>query len=170
MKKHFKQQVETITTAYEKLESTAYNDFLNDCLKTIRGGNAIIATALGKNVPICEKFVGTLNSLGIDAHFMHTNSAVHGDLGMIHDDDLVVVLSKSGETAETLTLCELLTHRKTTNWLLTCNPESRSHEKISSQIVLEVAQEGDPWNLVPNNSTLVFMVFLTEFEKNSGFL
>jgi len=46
-------------------------------------GGKIIASGLGKNVPICEKFVGTLNSLGVNATFLHTNTAMHGDLGVI---------------------------------------------------------------------------------------
>ena len=160
MKKHFKQQVETITAAYQSLNETDYNQLLADCMKTIKGGHSIIATALGKNVPICEKFVGTLNSLGVDAHFMHTNSAVHGDLGIIKKNDLVIVLSKSGNTDETLYLCKLLKNRGSSNWLITCNKKGTASDLIDQTIVLEVEQEGDPWNLVPNNSTLVFLVFL----------
>lgn len=49
-------------------------------------------------MPICEKFVGTLNSLGIDARFLHTNTAVHGDLGMVGKNDIVYLLSKGGNT------------------------------------------------------------------------
>lgn len=160
MKKHFKQQVETISAAYENLDDTSYNEFINDCLATINSGGAIIATALGKNVPICEKFVGTLNSIGIDAHFMHTNSAVHGDLGLVHENDLVVMLSKSGETDETIYLSKQLQERNSRNWLLTCSPSSKAGSIINKQIIMRVDQEGDPWNLVPNNSTLVFLVFL----------
>lgn len=160
MKKHFKQQVQTITAAYQSLDDTDYNKLLEECIKTIKGGHSIIATALGKNVPICEKFVGTLNSLGVDAHFMHTNSAVHGDLGIIKNNDLVIVLSKSGNTDETLYLCNLLQDRGSSNWLITCNSKGIASDLIDQNIVLEVKQEGDPWNLVPNNSTLVFLVFL----------
>jgi arabinose-5-phosphate isomerase len=160
MKKHFHQQVQAIAAAYENLDDTSYNAFIEDCLKTINGGHSIIATALGKNVPVCEKFVGTLNSVGIKAHFMHTNSAVHGDLGVVGPEDLVVILSKSGETEETIYLSELLEKRGSLNWLLTCNPASRCGEIIKNQLVMKLDQEGDPWNLLPNNSTLIFLVFL----------
>lgn len=160
MKKHFKQQAATITSAYEKLEDTDYQQLLDAILKAIKGNKKIIATALGKNVPICEKFVGTLNSLGVNAHFMHTNSAVHGDLGIIQEGDLVIVLSKSGNTAETIYLCELLQKRECETWLLTCSLDSKASKLTDNEIVLEVESEGDPWNLVPNNSTLIFLVFL----------
>ena len=160
MKKHFKQQLETIAEAYKSLDDAASGKLLLNCLQTIRGGHKIVATALGKNVPICEKFVGTLNSLDIDAHFMHTNSAVHGDLGTVKDGDLVIVLSKSGETDETLYLCQLLKKRNVTKWLLTCSNDSTAGKIVENEIILKITKEGDPWNLVPNNSTLVFLVFL----------
>lgn len=160
MKKHFKQQLDVMANAYDKLEDTEYLALLDDCVATIQRGGSIIATALGKNVPICEKFVGTLNSLGIDAHFMHTNSAVHGDLGLVKPNDLVIILSKSGNTDETLLLCKLLSERGSNNWLLTCNATGKASSLVDQAVVFEVTQEGDPWNLVPNNSTLLFLVFL----------
>lgn len=160
MKRHFKQQIDSIQAAYLQLDDTMYEEFITDCLRTIKSGHKIIATSLGKNVPICEKFVGTLNSLGISAHFMHTNSAVHGDLGMIQEGDMVIVMSKSGETAETIYLCEKLKARNSLDWLLSCNKNSTCTDLVDKRLILEVSQEGDPWNLVPNNSTLIFLVFL----------
>ena len=49
----------------------------------IRVGHKIIVSGLGKNVPICEKFVGSMISMGLDAYFLHTNSAIHGDMGLV---------------------------------------------------------------------------------------
>lgn len=81
MKHHLKRQIKALEMIEKRMDYEALENLLDDAESTVRRGNKIIATALGKNVPICEKFVGTLISLGIDAFFLHTNSAVHGDLG-----------------------------------------------------------------------------------------
>lgn len=158
MKEHFKKQLKL-------LESTSFNEviansLIDDCLLAIKSNNSIIVSALGKNVPICEKFIGTLNSLSIKANFMHTNSAIHGDLGMINQGDLVLVLSKSGNTDETITLLNLLKKRKVTVWLLTCSDNSNGEKLSNKSITLKIKHEGDPWNLIPNISSLTFLVFL----------
>ena len=84
----FDNTTKIIGNALNSIDEDEFCRLKNDCLETINQGNKIIATGIGKNVPICEKFVGTLNSLGISASFMHGNSAIHGDLGMIKDGDL----------------------------------------------------------------------------------
>ncbi len=160
MKKHFKQQVDLINEAYKMFDDVCSEELLHDCIKAIKEGKSIIATALGKNVPICEKFVGTLNSLSINAHFMHTNSAIHGDLGKVEEGDVVIVLSKSGETEETIHLCHLLKERGTKNWLLTGKKDTSAEKLTHKSIIFDISQEGDPWNLVPNNSSVTFLVFL----------
>lgn len=78
----------------------------------MREGRRIIVSGLGKNVPICEKFVGSMVSMGLDAGFLHTNSAVHGDMGIVRAGDLVIILSKSGETEESVYLTRLLQRRE----------------------------------------------------------
>jgi len=160
MKKHFKKQISAINKAYKSYDSKMANKLLKDCFKTLTRGGKIITTALGKNVPICEKFVGTLNSLGIVAYFMHTNSAIHGDLGIVKSGDVVIILSKSGETEETIHLAHLLSKRKAKNWLLTCSKNSSTEKIIKNSVVFYLEHEGDPWNIVPNNSTLIFLMFL----------
>lgn len=161
MQKHLKQQLDTISKTFKSYNDEGFEELKKACLKIIASGGRIIATALGKNVPICEKFIGTLNSLSIDAHFLNTNSAIHGDLGLVKNNDLVIILSKSGETDETIYLSKLLRARRmTNNWLLTCSRKSTVEKLVKNIIVLPVEQEGDPWNLVPNNSTIVFLIFL----------
>ena len=63
-------------------------------------------------------------SMGLDACFLHTNSAVHGDMGIVKDGDLVIILTKSGETSESIYLARLLKERKIRMWLLTFVEES----------------------------------------------
>jgi arabinose-5-phosphate isomerase len=158
MKGHFRKQLGLLSeTSFDEVVA---NELLNDCLATIKSGNTIVVSALGKNVPICEKFVGTLNSLSIRSNFMHTNSAIHGDLGMINQGDVVIVLSKSGDTEETIHLLRLLGDRKATIWLLTCSENSSAAKLVDKVVVIAIPHEGDPWNMVPNVSSLAFLIFL----------
>ena len=123
-------------------------------------GGKVIASGLGKNVPICEKFVGTMNSLGMDARFLHTNTAVHGDLGIVEENDIVLLLSKSGNTVETILLANYLKERGTEVWLLTFNENSKLLNSVSHYLLLRLINEGDPWDIVPNNSTTVYLILL----------
>lgn len=160
IKKHFKQQIDTLSQIYNSFDSKSVDLLFRDCIKTIKNGKKIISSGLGKNAPICEKFNGTLNSIGIKGYFMNTNSAIHGDLGVVEDGDLVILLSKSGNTEETIHLAKLIKNLKSQNWLLTCNKFSKTEEIIKNTIVFNLIKEGDPWNILPNNSTTIFLVFL----------
>ena len=99
---YYEETIEVIRDALESIPVKDYEKLLGECVDVLNNGGKIIASGLGKNVPICEKFVGTMNSLGMDARFLHTNTAVHGDLGIVGKKDLVILLSKGGNTHETL--------------------------------------------------------------------
>ena len=126
----------------------------------LKNQGKIIASGLGKNVPICEKFVGTLNSLGIDARFLHTNTAIHGDLGMVRKNDVVFLLSKGGNTHETVELAQYLKERGTSTWLITFAEKCKTAEIVEKRLVMHLTNEGDEWNIVPNNSTTVYLILL----------
>jgi len=160
MKHHLKRQIKALEMIEKRMDYEALENLLDDAESTVRRGNKIIATALGKNVPICEKFVGTLISLGIDAFFLHTNSAVHGDLGAVKDGDLVIILSKSGETSESVYLYEQLKMRNVIVWIMCYNGDSTLCREDSKKLVLYLEHEGDKWNLVPNNSSIGFLLVL----------
>jgi len=137
-----------------------YERIVQECVEVIKNGGKIVASGLGKNVPICEKFVGTLNSMGIDARFLHTNTAVHGDLGMVKSKDLVILLSKGGNTVETVMLAQYLKERKTNVWLMTFTEECKSSEIVDNKLVMHLLNEGDEWDIMPNNSTSVYLIIL----------
>jgi len=86
--------------------------------------------------------------------------AVHGDLGIVGDNDLVFVLSKSGNTDESIALTSHLLDRGVNTWLLSCSPVSRLTDMLQKRVILELEHEGDLWNIAPNNSTTVFLIFL----------
>ena len=157
---YYKRVLEVLTNSMESIPTEIYQQLVNECVTTLNKGGKIIASGLGKNVPICEKFVGTLNSFGLDARFLHTNTAVHGDLGMVGKDDIVFLLSKGGNTYETVALAEYLKQRGTNTWLLTFYDDCKTAEVVDKLLVLNLLEEGDEWDIVPNNSTTVYLILL----------
>jgi D-arabinose 5-phosphate isomerase GutQ len=156
----FDQTLRILAGAVRSIDPGEFNALEADAIATLTRGNKLVFSGLGKNVPICEKIVGTLNSVGLAAAFVHTNSAVHGDLGVVRDGDLVIILTKSGETAESVHLSRLLNKRNCTQWLLTFNRDSILHREIPNRVVLDLQHEGDGWNILPNNSTVVNLIVL----------
>lgn len=157
---YFKNTMKILNDAVESLDDKMFQKLVNHSMEVLGRGNQIIATGLGKNVPICDKFVGTMLSLGMRAFFLHTNSAVHGDLGAVRDGDLVIILTKSGETSESVYLTEQLKKRNVDLWLLTFNDDSTLTREIPNHIVLKMEHEGDMWDIVPNNSTTLNLIVL----------
>lgn len=160
MIKYFEDTMKSLENALESLDEKVFMKLVEDSIKTLESGHKIIASGLGKNVPICEKFVGTMLSLGKSAFFLHTNSAVHGDIGMVQDGDLVIILTKSGETAESVYLAKQLMKRKVTLWLLSFEEKSTLAEMIENSLVIKLDHEGDMWNIMPNNSTTLNLIVL----------
>ena len=160
MKSYFKTQMKVIEDAVNSLDTTMFNQLLDECEAVLKNGHKVIVSGLGKNVPVCEKFVGTMNSLGMNAMFMNTNTAVHGDIGMVKPGDLVIVLTKSGETVESVYLTSLLEKRDADLWLLSFQNESTLAREIPKHIILKLEHEGDAWDVVPNNSTTVNLIIL----------
>lgn len=158
---YFEQTMALLTEALKGISLSELDELLADCEHTLRTGHKIIASGLGKNVPICEKFEGTMISLGLDAQFLHTNTAVHGDMGNVRPGDLVIILTKSGSTSESIYLVDLLEKREgVTLWLLTCNEDGTLAQSMDKKLVVPLKHEGDLWNIVPNNSTSVFLIVL----------
>ena len=157
---YYKKVLEVLADSMESIPNDKYEQLIQECVTTLNSGGKIIASGLGKNVPICEKFVGTLNSFGIDARFLHTNTAVHGDLGMVGKNDIVFLLSKGGNTYETVALAEYLKQRGTNTWLLTFYDDCKTAEVVDKMLVLNLLEEGDEWDIVPNNSTTVYLILL----------
>lgn len=160
MKNYYRQVLETIDESISSIDEAIYERLVDECIDVLERGGKIIASGLGKNVPICEKFVGTMNSLGLDARFLHTNTAVHGDLGIVRKEDLVLLLSKSGNTGESITLAGYLQERGTDIWLLSFNEDSKLAEMLDNSLIMYLESEGDEWDIVPNNSTSIYLILL----------
>ena len=118
----------------------------------------VIITGIGKSALIGQKIVATLNSTGTPALFMHAAEAIHGDLGMIQKDDIVICISKSGNTPEIKILVPLI--KAMGNKLIAITGDNNSMLAKNSDYVLSayVDKEADPNNLAPTCSTTAQLV------------
>lgn len=160
MTTYFEKQLKEFEHSIRSMDMEMFEKMVDEGVATLKKGHKIIVSGLGKNVPVCEKFVGSMVSLGLEAYYLNTNSAVHGDLGVVKDGDMVIILTKSGETKESIYLSRLLEQRDINKWLLTFEKESTLSNEISNCMVLDLIHEGDMWNVMPNNSTTINLIVL----------
>src|SRR5688572_23664798 len=113
----------------------------------------VILTGMGKSGIICRKIAATLTSTGTPAFFLHPAEAIHGDLGMIQSNDVVVALSSTGETDEILRLLETIRRLGAKLVAITGTPTSTLAQAADVAIDGSVAEEACPLNLVPTAST-----------------
>jgi arabinose-5-phosphate isomerase len=137
------------------LESTINQEFI-DCTHAILNSNGrLVVSGIGKSAIIAQKIVATMNSTGQPAVFMHAADAIHGDLGMIQSNDLVMVISKSGDTPEIKVLVPLL--KRLDNQLIALVSNLESYLALQADFVLNahIEREACPLNLAPTTSTTV---------------
>jgi D-arabinose 5-phosphate isomerase GutQ len=116
----------------------------------------VVVTGLGKSGHIGSKLAATLASTGTPAFFVHAADALHGDAGMVCEDDLLLAISNSGRTAEVLRFAEMVRRRGVTVVAMTgCNGDSPLAELAEAAIDTRVGNESDPWDIVPTSSTAV---------------
>ena len=113
----------------------------------------VVLTGMGKSGIICQKIAATLNSTGTAALFLHPAEAIHGDLGVIQSDDVVVALSYSGETDELLRVLETIRRLGAKLIAITGGPRSTLAQAADVALDCSVAEEACPMNLVPTAST-----------------
>ena len=122
-----------------------------DLLAGCRG--RVIVTGMGKSGIICRKIAATLSSTGTSAWFLHPAEAIHGDLGAIREDDVVVALSHSGETEELVRLLESIRRIGARLIAITGHPRSTLGRAADVALDCGIAEEACPMNLVPTAST-----------------
>ena len=160
--KHIKQiAIQTIIDEAEAvltLKGRIDDDFVK-CIKLIYNSTGrVIVTGIGKSANISTKIVSTLNSTGTRAIFMHAADAIHGDLGMINNDDVIICVSKSGNTPEIKVLVQLL--KTLGNKLIGVVGNIDSYLAMHADYILNtsVVKEACPNNLVPTSSTTAQLV------------
>ncbi len=139
--------------AIEKLVDYIDNDFVNVVKLISKSKGRVILTGIGKSANIALKIVASLNSTGTPAIFMHAADAIHGDLGIIQADDIVICISKSGNTPEIKVLIPLIKNRG--NTLIALVSDTKSFLAKSANFILRASidSEACPNNLAPTSST-----------------
>jgi arabinose-5-phosphate isomerase len=138
-------------------------NFLNDDFKNAvnfiyNSKGRVIVTGIGKSANIATKIVATLNSTGTPAIFMHAADAIHGDLGTIQNDDVVICISKSGNTPEIKVLVPLIKNYGNKIIAITGNIESFLGKNADYVLNSYVEKEACPNNLAPTSSTTAQLV------------
>lgn len=127
-----------------------------DCILNSKG--RVIITGIGKSAIIAQKIVATLNSTGTPSIFMHAADAIHGDLGILQNDDVVICISKSGNTPEIKALVPLLKREKNPLIAITGNKESALGLQADFLLNAYVEKEACPNDLAPTTSTTAQLV------------
>lgn len=141
----------------------ALTDLMNESFAAIvqlihESKGRLVISGIGKSAIIAQKIAATLNSTGTPALFMHAADAIHGDLGMIQEDDIVMIISKSGESPEIKALLPLIKNFGNPVIALCGNDQSYLVQHSTYFINTTVAKEACPNNLAPTTSTTAQMV------------
>jgi arabinose-5-phosphate isomerase len=156
-------QVALKTIELEAQAVSGLSSFINDdfekavtAIKTSKG--RVVVSGIGKSAVIAQKIVATFNSTGTPSIFMHAADAIHGDLGIVQQDDVVIIISKSGESPEIKVLTPLI--KNFGNILIGMVGSVDSYLAKKSDILLNttVEQEACPNNLAPTTSTTAQLV------------
>ena len=150
--------IELETSAVSGLKASVDAGFIKAVEQIANSKGRLIVSGIGKSAIIAQKIVATLNSTGTPSVFMHAADAIHGDLGMIQPDDMIMVISKSGNSPEIKVLAPLV--KNFGNVLIGMVGNMQSFLAQNSHIVLNttIDQEACPINLAPTSSTTAQMV------------
>ncbi|MBI2742661.1 MAG: KpsF/GutQ family sugar-phosphate isomerase [Chlamydiales bacterium] len=156
IKELFNEQRRYLNTFFDQIDAEQAQAFLDACLQC-RG--LIVFTGVGKSGIIAEKIATTLVSTGTKALHLPPTNFLHGDLGMMTSDDMLILISKSGETEELLTLLPFARRRGVKLLSIVSNPHSRLARESDLSISLPVEKELCPFDLAPTTSTEVQLIF-----------
>ena len=161
MDEHIKQiALQTLNIEIETLQNlrrSVNNDFVKAVKTIFNGKGRVVVTGIGKSAIVAQKIVATMNSTGTPALFMHAADAIHGDLGMIRPDDIIICISKSGDTPEIKILVPILKNFGNPLIAIVANEESFLAKSSDFCLHTPIGQEADPNNLAPTASTTAQM-------------
>ncbi|MDP4145983.1 MAG: SIS domain-containing protein [Bacillota bacterium] len=140
------------------LKETIGDDFLKavDCIYKCTG--KVIFTGVGKSAHISSKIASTMSSLGTPSFFIHSSELAHGDLGAIEKNDIVVILSNSGETKEIINIMDSIKKRDSTIILIAQNKDCTLAKCADLCLETNVSTEACHLNLAPTNSATAMLV------------
>lgn len=153
----YQTHVSAILKSLEKLE-TSKTEKLVDILLNCSG--KIFFTGIGKNGHVAAKAASTFSSIGLSCFFINPVDSVHGDMGVINKDDILISVSKSGNTDELVNFLHHVEHKKCKIVSLHSNIGNKTLRYSYMDINLYVEQEADHLNIVPTCSIAIFTIFL----------
>ena len=153
-----KNTIDLESKAIANLSNLLNKDFANATQLIYNSKGRVIITGIGKSAIIANKIVATLNSTGTPAIFMHAADAIHGDLGLILEDDVVIFISKSGDTPEIKVLVPLIKNGPNKMIAITGNPDSFLGQQADYVLNTYVEKEACTNNLAPTTSTTAQLV------------
>jgi len=145
------------SSAISGLKNNLDQNFIDACELCFNCQGKIIVMGLGKSGHIADKIAATFASTGTSSFFIHPSEAIHGDLGMIDQKDIVLVLSHSGETEEIVSLIPIIRNMGINIIALTGNKESKLSQEAHIHLEVEIKEEACPMNLAPTASTSAAM-------------
>ncbi|TXB64269.1 KpsF/GutQ family sugar-phosphate isomerase [Vicingus serpentipes] len=157
IKKHAVEALKIEAQSIENLISFIDDDFTNAVELILNSKGRVVITGIGKSAIVAQKIVATLNSTGTPSIFMHAADAIHGDLGNIQQDDVVICISKSGNTPEIKVLVPLVKSFNNKLIAITGNTESVLGKQADYILNTYVETEACPNNLAPTSSTTAQM-------------
>jgi arabinose-5-phosphate isomerase len=134
------------------------DDFEKSVNSILNCNGKVIVVGMGKSGIVGKKIAATMASTGTPSFFMHPGEAYHGDLGMIQSEDIVILISNSGETDEVLKIIPFLKHQKNVIISMSGNPESTLANNTEFHLNISVSKEACPLQLAPTSSTTTTMV------------
>ena len=158
IKKIAKETIALQLAAITKLERSINNDFVSVINLILTAKGRLIVAGIGKSANIASKMVATFNSTGQPAVFLHAADAIHGDLGNIQDGDVVICISKSGNTSEVKALVPFIKDMGNKIIALTGNLKSFLAKESDFTLDVSVDKEACPNNLAPTSSTTAQLV------------
>ena len=153
-----KKTIETESDAIRNLTTFLTDEFAHAVSCIIASKGRVIISGIGKSAIIASKIVATLNSTGTPSIFMHAADAIHGDLGTVQEDDVVICISKSGNTPEIKMLVPLIKRGKNKLIGITGNIDSFLAQQSDFVLNTYVEKEACPNNLAPTTSTTAQLV------------
>jgi arabinose-5-phosphate isomerase len=153
-----KQTILTESNAIAKLVDLLTDDFAKSIEIIYQSKGRVVITGIGKSAIIAQKIVATMNSTGTPSLFLHASEAIHGDLGMVQPDDVVICISKSGNSPEIKVLVPILKNFGNTLIAITGNITSFLAKGADYILNTTVDAEACPLNLAPTNSTTAQLV------------
>jgi len=139
--------------AIADLQQSINEDFVNTVETIFASKGRVVLTGMGKSGLIARKIVATLNSTGTAAIYLHPTDALHGDLGMVRSEDVVILISKSGGTEEISNLLPMLKRMNVKLIAMCGNKESKLARECDLFLNISVKEEACPYDLAPTAST-----------------